>query len=642
MASTQQKYRDSASNIVLRTVRNSAVIALITLLAASMARAESLVALAGNHPDSAAELAATGKTAQPDQSLQMEIYLKPHNQAQLQQLLGEQQDPSSPNYHKWLTPNEYTQQFGPTADDVSQVTQWLTSQGFTVTYASALQGRIKFEGSVDTAQAAFTVNIAASANGKRYGNLEDPQIPASWAPKVSYLAGLDNLHANIWQASLPTPPNNTGTTTPYFGPNDIRSFNDEAPLLNAGYDGTGQCIAVSEGSDVDQASLDEFNTQFSLPTFTPGTNFFAEYPDGQPSSPGADEGESPYSEAMLDIEYAHGIAPGASIVLYAGDAGETAPDPVGALVDTVSRVVNDTTHNCATVAISWAQCGEPTSFFNNLDNLFAQGVSEGKSIFVATGDVGPAAPVPTTCGATKKPDIEENAGSTNVTAVGASMFTPAYDSNGDVTSTIADTRQSPWKFSRTTKIKNLGFLAAAGASTGGYSKIFPLPTWQEHVAGISGKFRAVPDLVLGGGTLGGSGVITEKGNTIVITGNLGPAPNFWYCVDEGFLSGSATPEGSECLTAGGTSIVPPQYSGLFAIVAQKAGKPSGLINPTLYAMAKANLKNPSAVGIVDITTGNNTVAPVAGYSAKKGYDLASGWGSINMTNFVNSFISFTP
>jgi hypothetical protein len=58
-------------------------------------------------------------------------------------------------------------------------------------------------------------------------------------------------------------------------------------------------------------------------------------------------------------------------------------------------------------------------------------------------------------------------------------------------------------------------------------------------------------------------------------------------------------------------------------------------------MAKANLKNPSAAGIVDIKTGNNAVAPVAGYSAKKGYDLASGWGSIDMTNFVNSFISFT-
>jgi subtilase family serine protease len=329
-------------------------------------------------------------------------------------------------------------------------------------------------------------------------------------------------------------------------------------------------------------------------------------------------------------------------VLYAGDAGETAPDPVGALVDTISAVVNDTTHNCATLGVSWAQCGEPSSFFNNLDNLFAQGVSEGKSIFVATGDVGTAAPVPSTCGATKKPDIEENAGSTHVTAVGASMFTPAYDNNGDVTSTIADTVQSPWKFSRTTKIKNLGFLAAAGASTGGYSKIFPLPTWQEHVAGISGKFRAVPDLVLGGGALGGTGVITEKGNTIVITGNLGPAPNFWVCLDEGFLAGSTTPEESECITTGGTSIVPPQYSGLFAIVAQKTGKPSGLINPTLYAMAKANLKNPSAAGIVDIKTGNNAVTPVAGYSAKKGYDLASGWGSIDMTNFVNSFIGFTP
>ena len=62
-----------------------------------------------------------------------------------------------------------------------------------MTYASAQQARIKFEGNVDSAQTAFGVTIAASANGKHYGNVEDPQMPASLAPKVSYLAGLDKL-----------------------------------------------------------------------------------------------------------------------------------------------------------------------------------------------------------------------------------------------------------------------------------------------------------------------------------------------------------------------------------------------------------------------------------------------------------------
>jgi hypothetical protein len=88
--------------------------------------------------------------------------------------------------------------------------------------------------------------------------------------------------------------------------------------------------------------------------------------------------------------------------------------------------------------------------------------------------------------------------------------------------------------------------------------------------------------------------------------------------------------------------VPPQYAGIMAIIAQKTGTAQGLINPKLYAMAMANRKNPSAVGLIDIVKGNNAFAPVHGLPAKKGFDAASGWGAIDMNNFVNSFIAFVP
>ena len=219
------------------------VAALFLLAVATPSRAENLIALAANHPDAAADLASTGNTAPPYQPLQMEIYLKPRNQAQFQQLLQDQQDPTSPTYHKWLTPTEYDQQFGPADDDIAQVTQWLTKQGFTVTFASAHEGRIVFNGIVATAQTAFNVSIAGSNDGKHFGNVADPQIPASLAPRISHLAGLDNLHANLWNEVIDDPPynNNSGDpdTTPFFGPNDIRTFNDETPLLTVGFDGSG-------------------------------------------------------------------------------------------------------------------------------------------------------------------------------------------------------------------------------------------------------------------------------------------------------------------------------------------------------------------------------------------------------------------
>lgn len=621
--------------------------ALLLLAVATPSGAENLVALAANHPDAAVDLASTGNAAPPYQPLRMEVYLKPRNQAQFERLLQDQQNPASPRYHKWLTPTEYDQQFGPTDDDVAQVTQWLTKQGFTVTFSSAHEGRITFDGIVATAQTAFNVSIAGSSDGKHFGNVQDPQVPASLGPKISHLAGLDNLHDNLWNEVIDDPPyNNTSgdpDTTPFFGPNDITAFNDETPLLNNGFNGAGQCVALSEGSDVDQASLAEFNIIFNLPAFVTGTNYFAVFPDGQPSAPGIDQGGAPYGEAMLDVEYAHGLAPGASIVLYAADAGQSSSDPTQALVDSAVAAVSDTNHHCASIAISWAQCGLAQSFYQNLDSIFARGASEGQSIFVATGDVGTAAPSPNSCAVPPKPakpNILENAGSPSVTAVGASMFTATYDNSGKTTNTLANTEQAVWKYSRVSK--KLTFLAGAAASTGGYSSIFPRPSWQNGVAGITGTKRAVPDLVLGGGALGGTGTVTEKGNTIVITGNLGPAPNFWECFDSGLIAGAGRVGGYECRTTGGTSIVPPQFAGIFAIVAQKSGKLQGLINPQLYAMAKANLKTPSAVGLVDITTGNNAYAPVAGKPAKKGFDLATGWGSIDINQFVTSFITFVP
>jgi subtilase family serine protease len=619
-------------------------------IATGSAGAETFAPLSGNHLDAAADLAAEGTAKTTRRSLQMEIYLAPRNQPQLDQLLLDQQNPSSLQYHKWLTPEEYDQQFGPTDADVAEVSQWLMNAGFTVTFASAHERRITFTGDLASTQTAFHVHVAQSSDGAHFANVDDPEVPASIAPKISHLAGLDNLHGTMWNTIIPDPPytNNDGDPTkPFFGPTDIRTFSDENPLLTASTpeNGSGECIGVSEGSDVDQASLAQFNTVFGLPAFVSGTNYVAVFPDGSPGNPASEEGAAPYGEAMLDVEYAHGIAPGAKIVLYAANAGNLAPDPAQALVDTAMAAVADSTHHCHSLAISWAQCGEPTSFYTNLEtNIFKPGAAEGLSIFVATGDLGTAAPplgsctVPTRAA---KPSIEENAASVWVTAVGASMFVPTYDNAGNDSSTAPATTQNPWSFVR--KSPKLPFLAGSGATTGGYSKIFAKPSWQNGVAGIAGNFRAVPDLVLGGGNLGGVETVVEKKGTIGFVGNIVPSPNFFECFDAGLAGGNNSATGPQWSVTGGTSIVPPQYAAILAIINQKAAADGqGLINPKLYAMAQANLKNLTKVGILDIVKGKNAYNPLPGYAAKKGFDLASGWGAIDMTQFVDSFISFVP
>lgn len=592
------------------------VVGVVVLLGASngRSRAEDLVPLPGNQPAAATELAAENE-APDSRALRMELYLAPRDRTGLNRLLEQQQDPASPEYHRWLSAAEYGRRFGPTERDVRDVTRWLTDGGFTVTFASAGEGRITFEGDVGRARTAFRVQIAGSVDGRYFGNTSDPMVPASLAPKISYVAGLDNLNATTMHTIITDPHNNNGITSHHFGPPDVWTYYDVKGLLDAGCDGRGQCIAVLEGSDVDQASLGDFNTVFGLPSFVAGVNYDAVYPDGPPGiEPPIDRGTAQaYSEALVDIEYAHGLAPGAEVVVYAGNVAGLGPQ---GLVDTLKAATAD--NRCGAIAISWAQCGEPKSFYRMLDDSYARGASQGQSIFVATGDVGVGGPTLFNrrtggCRTPTRPTIEENAGSPNVTAVGATEIREGqYDASGNDVG-VGVPAEEVWFID----IQHL----IRGASTGGVSTVFRKPTYQKGIRSAKFRKRAVPDICLGGGTFA--------------------FPGFWECLDFGLYS-HGVPSGPVCTVGGGTSVVPPQWAGIVSCVQQRQGKRLGNINPQLYALAKANLGNLAAVGIRDVTQGNNGWFPLTGYNAGPGFDLASGWGSVDVATFVNAFSSFVP
>jgi subtilase family serine protease len=280
----------------------------------------------------------------------------------------------------------------------------------------------------------------------------------------------------------------------------------------------------------------------------------------------------------------------------------------------VNTLVAATTDNrCPIVSISWAQCGVPKSFFKMLDNYYKRGAAQGQTIFVATGDVGVAGPTlfdrrTGGCQVPRKPTVEENAGLPNVTAVGATEIRGAqYDDAGFVVG-VGTPPEQVWYFN----IQNL----IQAASTGGVSAVFKKPKFQKGIKSVKFKKRAVPDVCLGGGN---------------------PAfPGFWECLDLGLFS-TGVAEGPTCTTGGGTSVAAPQWAAVVAIIVQKRGR-VGNINPQLYAMAKANLANLAAVGIRDVTVGHNSYFPLTGFNAGPGYDLASGWGSIDVGAFVNAFL----
>jgi subtilase family serine protease len=136
-------------------------------IAGSAAAQSSTVRLANNHPsaETMATVEATSSLASST-NLSMRVVLALRNQSDLTQLLQDLQDPSSSEYHRWLTPEEFTARFGPTPEDIAQVSSWLSQQGFKVTSANASNRTIGFTGSAAQAAAAFKVTFAATCRAR--------------------------------------------------------------------------------------------------------------------------------------------------------------------------------------------------------------------------------------------------------------------------------------------------------------------------------------------------------------------------------------------------------------------------------------------------------------------------------------------
>lgn len=598
-------------------MRTGIVVAAVAALVAGLsitAGAADLSALAGNHPAQVDSIKATG-SASPDQALSMEIRLALRNQAQLDRLLAEQQDPSSPNYRHWLTVDQFNRGFEPRQADVDAIAQWLKGLGFTVESANAADGFISFSGTVAQAQQAFATSIATFANGKYFANTSDPQVPSQFAGVIDAISGLDNMTIAVPASSSvrhPSPqtlkpaskaerrdpiqlaaledaapaPKTTMSASPdtriggttAFGPSDLRSFYNENPLLSSAT-GTGQCIAIVGVSDISNAAVSGFNSQFSLPPLIPTRRMIK----GGAGRTG-DEGEL---EAELDVEWTHAAAPGAPVNLYLGGGSN-------GLVNAIVAAVNE--NKCGVISISFGFCGGTTALYTKtLGNPFKKAAATGQSVFVSSGDQGVAGIVfnPSVgCVVGSSPNPSEMAANPNVTAVGGTGFEPNYDGSGNNVGHVAE---SVWNDSG----------SGGGAGGGGISNIFAKPSYQVGTPN-DGK-RDIPDIAL----------IASPEHPGVFLDN------------EAF----SFPSGIVCCI-GGTSLSAPVWAGFTRVISQFIGGRLGNINIGIYPLANQNL---AGNGFRDVTTGNNSFNGVTGFSAGPGYDLATGWGTIDVVAFANAF-----
>jgi subtilase family serine protease len=549
--------------------------------------------LEGNHPDEAAEVVGVG-AASMSQPLAMRLTMALRNRHDFARLLADQQDPSSAQYHRWLTPDAFTNRFGPSNADVARITSWLKKKGFTVKSADASTREVSFTGTVAQAQKVFGVKIAATTDGRLYSNTSDPSVPAELAPIVESIHGLDNLlhsqplaHRVSKPVGASSPASVVDSAGPAFGPPDIYTFYDETPMLNQNIDGSGNgCIAVVEDSNIDQPAADAFNTQFNLPALT-GSNFSTVLVDGTDPGQNGDE-----DETMVDVSYAHAVAPGSSVRMYLGDQASTSNS---AILDAIHAAVTETNNPCSAISISFSFCGGSKKFYKTQNGFFAQASAQGQSVFIATGDTGAAGLKLNrhgSCVIGTTRNVNEIGASPNVTAIGGTEFAADF-SDGDDVGSVSET------------VWNDG----DGAAGGGESKFFNKPAFQ---AGLfkKDKKRDVPDISFG----------------------ASPAsPGFFF----GGRDVNNMPTVVCCI--GGTSVGAPAWAGISQLIAQSNGAPIGNLNARIYQLGAQ--ANGAMTGIRDVTSGSTGFNGVRGFSATTGYDKASGWGTVDMNVFVGAFLA---
>jgi subtilase family serine protease len=579
----------------------------------------------------------SGSLALP--AMTMHFAMSASQKADLQQLLQQQQTRHSTQYHKWLTPEQYADRFGLNEKDMERVKAWLESQGFTNVQAARGRSFITFSGTADQAQQAFHTSIHhyLTADGQtHFANSTEPELPNALNGMVESIRGLHNFRMKPHSHPRLT---SSATGNHFLVPDDWATIYDVKPLYNSGFNGAGHSIAIPGQTDLVMSDIETFQTNIGLPVKDPQVIVTG-------TDPGVQAFSGDLGESDLDIEWASGLAPGASIIFVTSQS----------VVDAETFIVDNNVADVMSITYGLCEAQYGRADTLSLNTLFQQAVAQGMTVVAASGDEGAA-----DCDSgsslsyvTQGLSVDVPSSLPYVTGVGGTEFNEgigtgatSYWSNSNNSSNGSALSYFPeisWNDSA-----NDGSPAASG---GGVSTIFAKPSWQTGTGVPNNSFRNVPDLALDA-SADHDGYLTCSETQLTSTSPLVPT-----CVDGLRLASTAAqcaaenpPLTSPCGTfnvSGGTSASAPAFAAMIAILNQQTGQRQGFINPNLYTLASI-----SSNAFHDITSGNNivacqggspncssTVAAVQGtlgYSAGVGYDLVTGWGSIDAYNFVTEW-----
>lgn len=607
----------------------------------------------------------------------------------LKQLVADQMNPSSANYHKWLTPEQMGEEFGPSADDVATVESWLQAKGFTIEYVSPARTNIRFSGDAALVESAFQTSVHQFNTGTRsfYSNTTEPQIPSALATVVSGIAHMNSLtprpHSHRGQAVQFSTEKNRFETESMSGVNPSMTSTggylymvaaDAATMYNTpnsynlnfsgsnSYTGSGVKIAIAGDAQ--------------LTTLTPVTNYRARFL-GDSTSPtvvttGTLTSTSDADEAYMDLEISGALAPGASIYYY----------PSSDLFSGIETAINA---GMDIISVSYGQCEREydTSDNASIASLWQTAAVAGIAVTVSSGDTGSAGcdyfqdssgndvtyasygfgvnaiastPYNIAVGGTDTyallSGFSTYVGSTNSSSNyyrTVKKYIPESTWNDSTVSNGALSANEDWTSYGTSSSANIvagsggisncstnsssyvGTSVTLGTCESGYSK----PSWQTGT-GVSSSIttRELPDVSL----MAGDG--SDYGVWLVCTNDTASGVTY-NCSSDSSL---------HAYGYGGTSAAAPAFAGILALVQQKTGASLGQAAKNLYELY--NGSHGSSI-FHDITQGNNSVHCAVssyntsdckkntagyyfetGYDTTTGYDMATGLGSVDATALV--------
>lgn len=520
-------------------------------------------------------------------------------QKELESLLAEQQDPSSPHVHRWLTPEEYGERFGLSAADRGKVVAWLESEGLKVQREGRGRNWVSVSGTAGRIASAFGTPVhRIRVDGEsHFANVAEPSVPEAVAEVVGGFAGLNDFG---WKSRPRLEPLlNTSGGFHFLAPQDYATIYNIAPLYQAGIDGSGQSIAIVGTSGILISDIRSFRGAFGLPANDPKLVLYGS------TDPGILSAGSSQIEADLDLELAGAIAPNATLYYIYG------PDIYSAMVAAVNLNL------APVISISFGTCEAyyPSPIYRA---AFQQANAQGITIVAASGDSGAAGcdfhngdPVATHGRSPVYPSILPE-----VTAVGGTEFADqggnywAASNLANMSSALSYIPETVWNETAA------GSLSASG---GGFSQLYGRPAWQDAPGVPPDNARFIPDISM-----------PASLHT--------PA----YVISQGQTHG-----------VGGTSAAAPVMAAVIALLNQYLGSRGGQgsaalgnINPQLYRLAR------TAPGVFhDIVAGDNYVpcgqgspdctSGILGFAAAPGYDMATGIGSPDMNALFTNWTGAT-